>query len=918
MAFDLKSNIDPVRVPIRPLKGMITDAASTALKPGNFIDLSNYWVTKKGIRKRNGFSSFANNTALPVEDQPIISIAPVWKTDGNQFAAVLTSRYLYTLTGFSFSAPVYWVYDVGECSVSGTTVTGYGTDWNKETNYILPGDTIIFGNDEQIGDGDCESAVGPDLNGDIWDFVGPGGYWERSSETQHGDTYSWRLRRGAAGSQASVQFSSGGMHGLIAGNTYECRLWMYTDAANLENAYLLFEEFYDGSWHNTFKQTLSQQNVWEEFTQTITLNPSTLIINMTWLIENESEDIVLHIDDISITTPGIPITSVTDHNTLTISVTLNVGAVYDPVVDHIENGDCESASSPTLDGGTSGLAGGTWARSAVKQKGGLYSWLLTKTAAATVNPAVVYLTDNTNTTDMHGLVAGTTYTFSLWMWTDVVTAASATIKFQEYYSGSWNDTITITPDNLSSWDSHSAGPIFETVTLNGSTTGVTIEVRLDTAEAAGVLLYVDDIAFVENGLSYEIRRAFNVDDTDLLDWTVTDGKLLIADHTRPLYAYDGADLSLYSSTLTYIASCVTFFAERVWIGNIIENGVYYFQRIRWSSPTDRTSFGAADYVDLPYTASPIRRLVPLGRYLIVYFDNTVFIGAASTIVNLPFVFRQMETGGRGLLGVRAVTTAEGGHFFAARDDIYYLTPQGTKPLSCPVTEEMIDKCGDPRRVYIVNDHKNSRVVFGFPTTGRYIERLWSFHYRTGQWSYDDISATSIANPALDLGLTWDDLSLFLSVDTWDEGMTTFTSWDSIGSAISSNVFYRMESGIVQQLSDDSGTDVDGNFTTVWTTGDLDLNRPDEDKTFTRLYMKLQKRPLEEVRFSIACSYDGGYTWNQIGQLSIANDKREAKIDFLITGSSIRFRAVETSSVHGYEIIEIGLTVRGRGAEVEFD
>lgn len=918
MAFNLKSDIDPVHVPIRPLKGMVTDVSSSMLTPGNFYDLSNYWVTKKGIKKRNGFTTFATNTTLPLEDQPIISIAPVWKTDGNQFAAVLTSRFLYTLTGYSFSEPVYWSYNTGLCSVSGTTVTGYGTDWNNTSNYLLPGDYITFTTtgSEQMEYGDCESTNSPQLDGFTALLVQ--GEWARSNLQTHGGSYSWRLYTVGSVTSASAilvnPVSATNMHGLIAGGTYNVDLWLWSEANPVSTGLVGFYEYIEGAWYQTYSWAPSANSVWENLTGTITLNANTTGTQLKIeLVGSQVENTALYLDDISFIGPIYEteeIVSINDHNTLTTSAAAT--GVGTPT-DHIENGDCESTNSPTLDGGTSGLADGTWARSTTQKKGGLYSWVLTKTAAAGVNPAIVYLTDNTNTADMHGLTAGTTYLFSLWGFTDAAALVSSTVKFQEYYGGAWNDSVTFTCSAASTWESLS-----QSVTLNAGTTGVTIEVRIDTAEIATKVLYIDDISFVESGLIYEIRRSFNVDDTILLDWTVADGKLIIADHTRPLYAYDGTTFSIYAEAVTYIPACVTFFSDRLWIGNIIEEGSYYFQRIRWSSPTNRTSFNAADYTDLPYTASPIRRLVPLGRYLAVYFDDAVFLGSPSNIPNSPYVFRQIDTGNRGLLGVRAVTVAEGGHLFAAWDDIYFFNGQGVKPINCPVAEEMIGGCQDPRRIYIVTDHKNDRVVFGFPSTGRYINRLWSFHYRTNSWSYDNITATSIANPALDLGLTWDDLASFLPIDTWDEGMGIFTSWDSIGNIVVSNTFYKMESGSVQQLSDDSGSDANSNFTTVWTTGDLDFNQPDKDKTFLKLHMKLQNRPSDDVTFSIAVSYNGGYSWQQLGQLVITSGTREAKIDFLVTGSALRFRAVETSSVFGYEITEIGLTVRGRGYELEFD
>jgi hypothetical protein len=916
MAFNYHTPNDPVVVPIRPLLGMQQDIASNMLKIGNFLTLSNYYVTRKGIQKRHGYIPFAGSMAIPVLDQPIIALAPVWKTTGVQFATLLTSRFLFALSALSSPVPVYWVYNTGLCSNDGVTITGYGTDWNAAANYIQAGDYIVFGiaEVEEFTDGDCEAATSPTLTGSV--LVYPGNTWERSAVQVHSGTYSWCLT-------VTEQYEFGVIlhsplsliaHGFTLGQSYSLSVWMYTDAVVPSNARFEISEY--DVYHNTLAvhtQTVSTASVWEEVTDTITFSPEMHSVTFRLVIDaTEAVGTVLYIDDISliatVTTP-VRIDSIVDQNTITLESEPDIAAV----TEYMEYGDCENANSPTLDAGSTGLTNGTWARSIAQFKSGLSSWVLTKTSAVGAGEASVNLADNETTTDMHGLTAGDTYLFSLWAYTDAAVLANTTIKFQEYHTAAWNDSIEFSCAAASTWENFS-----ESITLNASTTGIRIELVIHTDEAIGTVLYIDDISLVENGNLYAIYRAFNVDDTTLLDWTVADGKLIVADHARPLYAYDGTTFTIYDSDVTYIPACVTFFSDRLWIANTIEDGVYYYQRLRWSSPTDRTSFDPGDYIDLPYTAGPIKRIVPLGRFLAVYFQDTIFVGVPSNLAYLPYAFKQFETGSKGLIGARAVTTVMGGHFFVGQDDVYYFSGQELKALNCPVVEAMILSCQDRRRIYAINDVSNNRILFGMPETGKYIEKMWSYSYKTQQWSYDNVTATSLSSPALDLGLSWDDLATYLSVNTWDEGMLTFESWDSIGSIIASNKVYKSESGLLTQLSDNSGSDDGTAYTTTFETSDMDFNELDKDKSFFQFRLKLAERPEVALNFYITYSLDGGYTWTDCGILTVPITARESKVDFIATGSAIRFKVTETSTALPYTVTELSLRLCTKGDEVELD
>lgn len=758
MAFNFKTNIDPILVPIRPLNGMVRNLPPTRLEPGSFFTLSNLYVTPDGLLKKPEYILFAGGTQINELDRPLLGIAPVWDASGSQYAALLTNRYLYGVTAYSDPSPVYWTYSIGYVSVSGTAVTGYGTDWDNAGAYILPGDYIVIDAD---GSGD-----GPE---------------------------------------------------------------------------------------------------------------------------------------------EVEIAGVDDHNTLTL---LSTPSGTYTVTEHMEYGNCEDVNSPTLDGGVSGPTGGTWARSSAEMKGDSYSWVLTKTTAAGAGNAGVDLTDNILTNDMHGLTAGSTYYFSLWMKTDA-TIGKAGIAVNEYYGAAWHTVGTIIYNTAQlTWESFSTS-----LTLNGSTTAVTIELVIDTDEEIGTVCYIDDISLISSGVDYSIRRRFNVDNDYLLDYVTVDNKLAIVDHTRPPYSFDGTTFGLYDSDVTYIPAAITYFGSMLWLGNIIESGAYYKNRLRWSSPTDHTSFSDADYLDLDKTKGPgeIKRIISLNRWLVAYCNDEIFIGTPSNLTYLPYSFQPVDTGRIGLIGPRAVASVPNAHVFLGQNDVYTLSAEGVKGVNCPVIKSMIDNCSDPSRVFVVTDTKNDRVVFGIPESGSFITKIWSWNIKSNGWSYEDVSATSLSNPGLELKTSWDDLSAIISEDNWDTGMGDFSSWQSIGNTTSTDSLFRTDDGYIYQLGEKSIIDLSSNLTVLLETGDMDLGQPDKNKTFLRFNIRLNERPSGPVLFTINYSTDGGYTWVNGGQLSITSSQIEGKVDFIATGSVIRFRCTE-SSIYRYSITEIGVKYRERGIE----
>lgn len=757
MAFNFKTNIDPILVPIRPLGGMVRNESTTSIKLGQFYTLSNLYVTDKGLLKRPGYTLYSGGSQIDFNDRPIISIASVWNTNGAQYGSLLTSRYLYAISPYTAPNPVYWTYDTGLITISGTTVTGYSTDWDNVSEYIHPRDYIVIDAD---GSGD-----GPE---------------------------------------------------------------------------------------------------------------------------------------------EIEIESIDASDTLTLTATPT--GTY-TTVEHMEYGDCESINSPTLDGGHY-VNAGVWVRTDTEVKEGTYSWVLIKTSVAGPGAAtLVSLNDTQLSTDMHGLTAGSKYYISLWMFSDA-TIGNATFTIYEYYSGGWHEAVAFDNEAQSTWEQKQIE-----FTLNSAATGIDIQVEIATSEAINTVLHIDDVSLITLDLDYSIRRRFNVDPKYLLDYTVVPNKLIITDHKRPPYFYNGSSFSIYDAALTYIPACIVAFGSRLWMGNIIESGLYYRNRVRWSSPTDLTSFAAADYLDINKTkgSGELKRLMGLNRWLVSYFKDELFIGTPSNLTGLPYSFQPIDTGGIGLIGARALASISNRHIFVGQNGVYTLSSEGFNRIDCPIDSYVIDSCSDPSYIFVISDLSNDRVVLGFPESTSTMTRLWSWNLKTNGWSYEDVSATSLSSPKIELNIGWDDLPGLLSSDNWDTGMVDFSNWDSINTSISSSGVFRTENGYIYLLGPRIEANTASPVTVTIETGDITLDKPDVQKTFLRFSLRLKSRPSAALRFNTTYSTDGGYTWRNAGNLTITSGQIEGKVDFVCTGSTIRIRCTE-SSIYRYTITEMGIRYRERGIE----
>lgn len=426
------------------------------------------------------------------------------------------------------------------------------------------------------------------------------------------------------------------------------------------------------------------------------------------------------------------------------------------------------------------------------------------------------------------------------------------------------------------------------------------------------------------GEAYTIYRSFRVEDLRyLVDTVIANDRAVFLSPYLPPVEIDsagtaleclqasGGDTTVNSAYIT--AACGAYFNERLWLGHIKEvvGGAYveYRQRLRFSTATDFGSFADAAYIDLDYTGGDIKRLLPLDNLLAVYLEDAVYLGQGTADTNNPLVFDRIETGGRGLVGPKAVVSYRGGHFFVAQDNIYMLTTRGLEAIGTPVLSETIRKCENKWRIYAVADPRRNRVCFGFPRANKFIEYVWSFDYIDGSWSYEDYPTWMIAGTRFDDSLTWDDLT-----DTWEDMEQYGPTWDDVKVEADAEIaFVREREGVLQLASPTLTADeTDGAIEIELESKDHDLGLPDLEKGFTRLALKLQFDTGvafdSAVDFTCEVSHNRGRTWKNVGTLRVRAGMDEGHCDFRLISSTFRFRLRSSAQVASYDITEYTYSV----------
>jgi len=194
---------------------------------------------------------------------------------------------------------------------------------------------------------------------------------------------------------------------------------------------------------------------------------------------------------------ALPSVAILDGHNLTKDAVVKIQGNIADSWPKIDRGDCESTTPPMIFGETVPfLSNATFTRNSAQKHDGIYSYRVRKTIASGT-AGIVYLVDNTNTDDMHGFIAGHTYTWSLWVYVPIASGISLNEVFMRMrdYDSSWAGTDGSHPTAFDTWQEISV-----TRMIRAGATAVNIRLSMPTTVEDTEFFDIDDIELKDDSM----------------------------------------------------------------------------------------------------------------------------------------------------------------------------------------------------------------------------------------------------------------------------------------------------------------------------------------------------------------------------------------------------------------------------------
>lgn len=444
-------------------------------------------------------------------------------------------------------------------------------------------------------------------------------------------------------------------------------------------------------------------------------------------------------------------------------------------------------------------------------------------------------------------------------------------------------------------------------------------------------------------------KPFTTPAEDIISWTIGRNKLYFVDGYTPMvFKFDGEfvsgfvmqDTSTPPSAILWTAKSIVNFKDRLFFLNTVEGSSMgqVQQRVRWSEVLNWETSAAANYQDLVAKPGVGVSLAVNGDIIMAFTEDALYVGEETGSVDIPYAFREVQTGGAVPTGPRAVAPMPNGMLFVASDDVYFFTnPKDTGPqltrVGSSVASSLLDSAVDQRAIIAKTDVLNSRVMILTSTaTGQTLE-LWFWSYKPNAWSSaDSVDIRSLSITDYTQQIHFDDVDpswtiennpyaeLPISVLQGQISPLTVYAFDVYGNLL------KYDPEATQHLLPDGGGAMAAKaIESVLETQDMDFGLPDTDKSVMSLGLRLVDDPNSTrtvaVKFRVEGSTNRGKTWRYLGTLRIDADDDEDAITFRMTGPTIRFRISTGSVSYGttaacapWTILELTSRVRARGAE----
>lgn len=411
-------------------------------------------------------------------------------------------------------------------------------------------------------------------------------------------------------------------------------------------------------------------------------------------------------------------------------------------------------------------------------------------------------------------------------------------------------------------------------------------------------------------------------------------------------------------------------------GNYPSSGgqnIWYTNRISWSKIVAEagytpTASGGVDinplrnFNDLVNIGGEVSSLATLGSYLLAFFEFGIEYGRETSVPGdtLPLAFDRIMTGRRGVLQPGAVVETKNGVFFVSTDNVYYVSDSLKVEAVSDTVNELLFRTALLKTRYKIHDFSHvDGLIIGACSNEDSYDEFWVLNLSTGAWtrfaySCDyfnvftlgsrDIYGTlpesqifgvrppgsnddALGNPLPDspaagtlvpVAPPTDDPQVTLVDDPVNNLPGYSESDETYGGENSDQSNDRLTVTVGPNvLIMDMNASTDQNNAPIYCTletGDFDFGRPDHNKTLYKIAVRLYNQAEADIVYAVQGSIDSGLTWWDLCDLTIFDEGKEGKSNFMLTGSAMRLRLTSHSEVPAYELVETTLDVKSRGRQ----
>jgi len=461
---------------------------------------------------------------------------------------------------------------------------------------------------------------------------------------------------------------------------------------------------------------------------------------------------------------------------------------------------------------------------------------------------------------------------------------------------------------------------YYTVPALAANTWTQVEVAIGAGSAAAIISVGLDIVTDLGAYDVYIDNVIAVDrftGTDSDRWSVTHyldkfyatngiDPIQVKDHSAEFDDWAEADAAGYKSKI------ILAFRNHLTMGNMIEGGIEFPQRYRWTDSGAVTFGGTAGSTETE-GFDPILNVVSLGNKAVIYKGDSIVI---VTFIGGSTVYRFDRTvTNTGVIAKDLVLSVGELHIFIASDDVYYYAGGSDPvPIGEPIRDELFRVISDTNvaRAFSYYSPENQEAYFFIPSdTATAANYIWTYQVARNVWSLRKKSGLSAVGAfTTGSGLTFGD-----AVGTFGAQILTFG--DRSLSSTAPIILYGTTDGVIGQIDpttfDDLGNAIDKIFDTPDFTarqlpieGDHAVRLTDNTKRWVRFAFEAKG-----TNVNILYSTNEGETFTTVRSRALTSRWKRYFVSVDVPADRIRFRLRVNEAEGAFYLRWYSVSVIGR-------